>query len=218
MLKPSARRQWLRPRLKLREIPKEAFKYCESLKAVTIPEGVKRIGFCAFECCKSLSKVSLPYGLEEIEEYAFNDCRSLSELTIPETVTSIGMYGAFERCTSLERILFPPNVNNIGAYYIFSISYLHGAEKGKPYHKNTIGFGSFDNCNKLTEFTVPDGVETIDLAFHGCINLEHLYLPASVRRMNDRFEDSPKLTIHAPAGSYAEQFAKENKIPFATEE
>jgi hypothetical protein len=36
--------------------------------------------------------------------------------------------------------------------------------------------------------------------------------------MNDRFEDSPKLTIYAPAGSYAEQFAKENKIPFATEE
>ena len=26
-----------------------------------------------------------------------------------------------------------------------------------------------------------------------------------------------KLTIHAPAGSYAEQFAKENNIPFIAE-
>ena len=32
------------------------------------------------------------------------------------------------------------------------------------------------------------------------------------------FVDCPNLTIHAPAGSYAEQYAKENHIPFVAEE
>ena len=28
------------------------------------------------------------------------------------------------------------------------------------------------------------------------------------------FDNCPRLTIHAPTGSYAEQYAKENNIPF----
>ena len=33
----------------------------------------------------------------------------------------------------------------------------------------------------------------------------------------DSFEKCPNLTIHAPAGSYAEKYTKENNIPFAAE-
>ncbi len=33
----------------------------------------------------------------------------------------------------------------------------------------------------------------------------------------DAFKDCHKLTIHAPAGSYAEQYAKENNIPYVAE-
>jgi hypothetical protein len=31
------------------------------------------------------------------------------------------------------------------------------------------------------------------------------------------FNECPNLTIHAPAGSYAETYAKENNIPFVAE-
>ena len=42
-----------------------------------------------------------------------------------------------------------------------------------------------------------------------------MYLPQSVKQIRDyAFAHCPKLTIHAPADSYAEQYAKENNIPF----
>ena len=42
-----------------------------------------------------------------------------------------------------------------------------------------------------------------------------MYLPQSVKQIRDyAFAYCPKLTIHAPADSYAEQYAKENNIPF----
>lgn len=45
----------------------------------------------------------------------------------------------------------------------------------------------------LCSVMIPEGVqETCSLAFHGC----------------------EKLTIHAPAGSFAEEYAKKNKIKF----
>ena len=43
-------------------------------------------------------------------------------------------------------------------------------------------------------------------------------VPQSVHTIGtDAFAKCTKLTIHAPAGSYAEQYAKENNIPFAVE-
>ena len=52
-------------------------------------------------------------------------------------------------------------------------------------------------------------------AFDGCTNLREIYIPDSVERIfYDAFWACDKLTIHAHKGSCAEEFAKENKIPF----
>lgn len=63
--------------------------------------------------------------------------------------------------------------------------------EGKPVV--TIGAGAFERRNEITDITIPANVTTIAwFAFDDCTNM----------------------TIHAPAGSYAEQYAKENNIPF----
>ena len=55
-------------------------------------------------------------------------------------------------------------------------------------------------------------------AFEYCIGLETVMIPKSVEFIGyDVFRGCEKLTIHAPAGSYAEQFAKENGIPIVLE-
>jgi hypothetical protein len=59
-----------------------------------------------------------------------------------------------------------------------------------------IGGGAFVDCRNLTDITILNRTTRI-----GC----------------SAFWDCHKLTIHAPAGSYAETYAKENNIPFVAE-
>ncbi len=66
---------------------------------------------------------------------------------------------------------------------------------------------------------IREGIRRIgDYVFFGCVYLTDVVLPASVTEIGTgAFRDCRKLTIHAPAGSYAEQYAKENNIPFEAE-
>ena len=78
---------------------------------------------------------------------------------------------------------------------------------------------AFYHCKSLQTLTIPDGVESIDYgAFWCCDCLAELRIPASVNTIHSNaIYRCPKLTIHAPAGSYAEIYAKENNIPFVAE-
>ena len=64
--------------------------------------------------------------------------------------------------------------------------------------------------------TIPAGVKEIwGDAFKGCKNLTNVTIPAGVTEIErSAFDGCKKLTIHAPAGSAAEQYAKKYKIPF----
>lgn len=78
----------------------------------------------------------------------------------------------------------------------------------------------------LTEYTgaggdvvIPDGVQNIGInAFQGCNALTGIRIPGNVTQIgNWTFKSCENLTIHAPVGSYAEQYAGENNIRFAAE-
>ena len=52
-----------------------------------------------------------------------------------------------------------------------------------------------------------------------CSALRKIKIPATVQMIeDDAFYECDHLTICAPAGSYAEQFAKENEIGFCQEQ
>lgn len=70
------------------------------LSKITIPEGVKRIGYSSFEENNSLMQVILPSTLEEIDQCAFVGCPNLKSITLPDIPVSdkdtyLGNIGAF---------------------------------------------------------------------------------------------------------------------------
>lgn len=85
----------------------------DSIKKVTIENGVTSIARYGFTGCTSLYIVTIPDSVITIGERAFSDCASLNSITIPNKVTSIGKR-AFRDCISLEEVTIPFSVESIG--------------------------------------------------------------------------------------------------------
>lgn len=159
----------------------------------------------------------------EIDADAFDE-RSMKklwryELRKNNTIRLLGYKGE-------EKTVIVPN--RIGKYAVASIS--PGAftgVRGRGSNKTTRAI------SQIVSIEVMDGIKEIPgRTFCWCTNVKTIKLPKSVKKISaykfddDKnrlksdwaFVDCPNLTIHAPAGSYAEQYAKENHIPFVAEE
>lgn len=91
-----------------------AFWLCTGLITVSTGNGVSSIGDHAFLGCTALTGVKIGTGMLTIENAAFSGCLNLESLTIPQGVTSIGDY-AFNGCSSMARAIIPESVTSIGA-------------------------------------------------------------------------------------------------------
>lgn len=137
-----------------------------------------------------LVDVTISEGVTKISNMAFFRCHKLTNVTLPNGLLRLGS-GAFDGCSSLAGITIPESVTCIDAH-------------------------AFDNCCSLTSIVIPESVTSIGVyTFHRCGSLTDVTLPAGMKHIDgEAFKGCPHLTIHAPAGSYAEEYAKEHNIPF----
>ena len=75
----------------------------DTLENLTLDQGIKNIAYCAFKDCNKLKTVVLPDGLEIIDGHAFS--ASLESITIPDSLTTIG-YEAFGVHSSLQDVYY----------------------------------------------------------------------------------------------------------------
>lgn len=140
---------------------------------------------------------------------------NVSCIAVPEGVVSIGSH-AFKNCDSIEDIILPESIIRIEDNAFWSCR-----AKCINIPKNTryIGKEAFLSCVNIVSVNIPVGIETIEEStFSCCFALEKVTIPNSVVRIAlDAFHGCSKITIYTPAGSYAEDFAKENGIPFVAE-
>lgn len=68
-----------------------------TVRKMSIPSSVTKIGDYAFYNCTNLTSIELPSGVTEIGDYAFYNCTNLSSLTLPSGVKEIG-FSAFCEC------------------------------------------------------------------------------------------------------------------------
>ena len=168
------------------------------IKSVILPESVTKVKSGAFNCCESLKTIIINSKKTSFEWRAFNGCIGLSDnqglMIIGNTLVGILTESLTKIINVPEKIVVPEGVTDIEE-------------------------GAFQLVDKITTVILPDGVKRIKgCAFYCCNNLVEVFVPASVAKIGKYvFDDCPNLTIHAPAGSYAEQYAKENNIPFIAE-
>lgn len=113
-----------------------AFRGCQSLTSIIIPNSVASIGGNAFSYCESLTSVTISNNVKSLWDCAFEECRSLVSIVIPDNVTTIGN-GCFKYCSGLVSVIIGRNV----AY---------------------IGYQAFNDCSSLTSITFKGTVQEWD--------------------------------------------------------
>lgn len=157
-------------------ISAQYFRFCGSIKSLTLPETLVCIEDNAFLGCRSIRELKLPNNLQEIGDYAFADCTSLKALVIPQKTQKIGV-GAFSGCLNLINLEVDPKnsrymVVNGNLIDKESRVILHGT---KPLVNNEdlciskIGECAYKNCNRIKNIDIPSSVKTIEpYAFYCC--------------------------------------------------
>ena len=215
-----------------------AFGSCTGLESIKIPSKVKTIGMYAFEYCSSLKEINLPEEIEDIGS-EFIKGTKIEKIQIPKSLKSgsSALYGAnelkkveFEEGTEtiisgicdadysenkIEEIIIPDGVTEIERCAFENCSNLK--EINLPETLETIGYYAFGSCTGLESIKIPSKVKTIGMyAFEYCSNLKKIILPESVESIGvDAFSGCNKeFTIYGYEGTYAQQYANENNIPF----
>ena len=94
-----------------------AFAFCDGLTSITIPNSVTSIGSSAFRGCASLTNITIPNGVTSIDNSTFSDCKGLTSITISDSVTSIGL-SAFRGCSKLTNITFEGTMAKWNTIYL----------------------------------------------------------------------------------------------------
>ena len=79
------------------------FSYCDKLKRIDLPEGLKTVGQMSFFKCRSLENVRLPEGLESVGADGFSYCEKLDGIFVPASVKTIGHH-AFYGCLGIKEV------------------------------------------------------------------------------------------------------------------
>lgn len=198
---------------------------CDAMRAITkifIPNTVTRIHESMIRACTGLKELTVEDGnpvyhtagncLIETESKTLICGCLTSVIPTDGSVTAIGC-SAFEGLWPLTSLEIPDTVNRIGAH---AFGYTKLVSLSIPHGVTIIPEYCFDHCEDLTEILIPDSVTEIEhSAIYACMKLKDIYVPASVTKIGD-FVFS-KAVIHAPAGSYAEEYARINNKRFIAE-
>lgn len=192
---------------KVTEIKYGAFKDCDKLVSVTIPNSVKKIGGEAFKYCKGLKTVNIPSSVTSLENEVFFMCTGLSSITIPNSVSSIGS-SVFLECSSLTSVVIPNSVKEMHDKVFQSCHSLSSVTLSDSL--KYIPYSSFKGCISLKYVEIPQSVEVIgDDAFRGCNSLITVKLPKSLKTIGPY--------SFAGCGNIEEVYCYAENVPYVKE-
>lgn len=136
-----------------------------------------------------MTSLDLPGSVRSIGENAFNGSTRLTELYLPEGLEKIG-YRAFSFCISLKRVYVPGSVKSFGSnpfIWCDALSVFEGpyaSEDGRclVYEGEMLSFAA----EGMTEYRVPEGIQTIGTEAFGWAKLLSVDIPEWVQEIGDQ--------------------------------
>ncbi len=204
----------------VRSIGKGAFEGCSALQSVSIPDSVEEIGQAAFADCPSLSNVRVGKGLKAMGNGVFAGDISLANVSFsssnPYFICDNGAIYNKGGCDTLYALLagrdgatytMPSTVKKILPYSFWGDRNLEGVIISD--NVGEISAYAFSNCANLKDVNIPYSVRSINIkAFEDCVRLRNITIPTSVTSIHSTaFDGCTRLTIDAPAGSVAKNYA-----------
>ncbi len=190
--------------------------YAASVTSVLIPDTVTNLGDGAFFDCQSLTNVTLGNSVTNIGDWAFGFCPSLMSVSCRGNAPGLGggnvFYGNAATIYYLSGTIgwgpllaghpavlwnppVPYNYTTNNSTITITGYTGSGGTVAIPSSINflpvtSIGDFAFENCNNLTNVTIPNSVTKIGAAaFYRCFNLTRVLLPDSITSIgNDMFE------------------------------
>ncbi len=170
-----------------------AFRYCENLTSITIPESVVRIGDFVFPA--QLTSISIPAGVQEIGQFEYSSNWSyLAEINVSQdNQTYCSVDGVLYNKAMTELIKYPQKKQSTSFVIPDTVTVIGPVSCNQtlfssvvmPRGLKTIAEHAFEGSS-LTELVIPDGVRYIgNYAFVMSQDLTHVTIPASVTAMGE---------------------------------
>ena len=196
----------------LTEIRESAFRQCDSLVRVRIPEQITKFSAAVFEGCRNLIEVEFSHHIGVIGNYAFADCTALETFPFRLVDDEIGdaafihcgalrspvfsdsikviRSAAFRGCAGIEKISLPDSISMVCGAAFRENSSLRRVSL--PETVTVIKKSAFRDCRKLTDVQIDaDRIKIGHTAFKGCVKLDYIDLPPDCTVAPDAFEDCP---------------------------
>ncbi len=202
---------------KLLSIGEQAFRNCNELTEIYIPDNIELIGDYAFCSCYNLAKVRMSPKMKTISDFAFAECGRLSEFIWEAETKAIGK-DAFRNCKNLTDFDFA-SVEKIGESSFVGSGVnsvqLGESKNGEANSLSVIEVAAFENCTNFKVLNIGGNVTTIKSgAFANCRKLEIAVISPEVTDIAaDAFDGCESLTICCVENSYAHKYALDNHIP-----
>lgn len=157
----------------------------ESVKTITLPESLVKIGNSAFAGA-GIENIELPSKLKTIGYNSFDGCTKLKKIELPDSVEEVGD-NCFDKCEALEEIKFSSNLEEIRT-------------------------GCFARCDSLKEVTLPKNIkEMAPSAFTQCENLTKITIENAECEISGYFDTANiKNLAELKMGDIQYKFDREN--------
>lgn len=180
---------------KIDSIPTKALSGMAWLHKLTLPEGLKRIGYSSLSYLP-LEELTIPSTVETIENFAINNCQQIKTLAIPASVKTV-KNAALDYMYALEHVDWQADAD-IPTYAFYNDFNLRTVDiTGNP---KLIDNYAFEYCFSLENVNFANSITSIGkYAFERDYNLVCRSLPANLEAISDyAFQKCTALPVVLP--------------------